>query len=90
LGVRGREADLEYTTSSLSQSARLPTLAVLLLWSGLMFDPSSPYLAMQWASTFSFSSFVVGVLLANAVLMVFSILSGYIASREGANICSCF
>jgi cytosine permease len=38
---------------------------------------------MQWASTFSFSSFVVGVLLANAVLTVFSILSGYIASREG-------
>lgn len=75
--------DREYVFSSVPLMARLSPVATVMLWASLTLDPSAPYLASWWGASFPFTTFVVGVLLANLVLSVFSSLSGYMASREG-------
>lgn len=75
--------DKEYVFSSVPLMARLSLVATVMLWASLTLDPSAPYLASWWGASFPFTTFVVGVLLANLVLSIFSSLSGYIASREG-------
>ncbi|MEM0106575.1 MAG: hypothetical protein QXX81_08615, partial [Zestosphaera sp.] len=76
-------ADREFALSPVPVVARLSLVATVMLWASLTLDPSAPYLASWWGSSFPFTTFVVGVLLANLVLSVFSALSGYMASREG-------
>ena len=75
--------DKEYVLSSVPLMARLSLAATVMLWASLTLDPSAPYLASWWGASFPFATFVVGVLLANLILSIFSSLSGYIASREG-------
>ncbi|MCC6032521.1 MAG: hypothetical protein LM561_00360 [Desulfurococcaceae archaeon] len=75
--------DKEYVLSSVPLVARLSLAATVMLWASLTLDPSAPYLASWWGASFPFATFVVGVLLANLILSIFSSLSGYIASREG-------
>lgn len=58
-------------------------VATVMLWASLTLDPSAPYLASWWATSFSFATFVAGVVVANVVLSLFSSLSGYIATKEG-------
>ncbi len=76
-------ADTEYSLQPVPLIARLSLMATILLWASLTLDPSAPYLASWWGSSFPFVVFLVGTLVANLVLSIFSSLSGYIASKEG-------
>ncbi|RLG82429.1 MAG: hypothetical protein DRO39_09525 [Thermoprotei archaeon] len=75
--------DQDYALQPVPLAARLSTVASVLVWASLTLDPSAPYLAMWWASSFGLATLTAAVLLANLVLSVFSSLSAYIASREG-------
>ena len=75
--------DTEYSLQPVPLVARLPLMATILLWASLTLDPSAPYLASWWGSSFPFVVFLVGTIVANLVLSIFSSLSGYIASKEG-------
>lgn len=75
--------DREYTLSPIPISARLPLIATIMLWAGLTLDPSAPYLASWWGSTYPFITLVLGTIIATVVLSIFSSLSSYIASKEG-------
>lgn len=77
------KVDKEYVFTSVPLAARLSLVATVMLWASLTLDPSAPYLASWWGASFPFTTFIVGVLLANFVLSIFSSLSGYMASREG-------
>ncbi len=80
----GKEpGDTEYTLNPVPLAARLPLVAVVLLWASLTLDPSAPYLAMWWGSSHPFIVFLAAVLIADVVLSIFSSISGYIAAREG-------
>lgn len=76
-------ADREFALSPVPVVARFSLVGTVMLWASLTLDPSAPYLASWWSSSFSFITFVAGALAANLVLSIFSSLSGYIASREG-------
>lgn len=76
-------ADTEYSLQPVPLVARLSLMATILLWASLTLDPSAPYLASWWGSSFPFVVFLVGTIVANLVLSIFSSLSGYIASKEG-------
>ncbi len=75
--------DTEYSLQPVPLVARLSLMATILLWASLTLDPSAPYLASWWGSSFPFVVFLVGTIVANLVLSIFSSLSGYIASKEG-------
>ncbi len=75
--------DREYALQPVPLAARLPLIAVILLWASLTLDPSAPYLAMEWGMKFSFLTLLIATLTANIVLSIFSSLSAYIASKEG-------
>lgn len=81
--VTRRELDKEYSLTPVPLTDRLTLIATIVLWAGLTLDPSAPYLASWWGSSFPFATFIAGTLIANIVLSVFSTLSGYMASREG-------
>ncbi len=75
--------DTEYSLQPVPLVARLSLMATILLWASLTLDPSAPYLASWWGSSFPFVVFLIGTIVANLVLSIFSSLSGYIASKEG-------
>ncbi|MEM4033060.1 MAG: hypothetical protein QXV53_07160, partial [Zestosphaera sp.] len=83
MSLSSEKVDKEYVFTSVPLAARLSLVATVMLWASLTLDPSAPYLASWWGASFSFTTFIVGVLLANFVLGIFSSLSGYMASREG-------
>ncbi|MEM4646578.1 MAG: hypothetical protein QXY67_04820 [Zestosphaera sp.] len=83
MSLSSGKVDKEYVFTSVPLAARLSLVATVMLWASLTLDPSAPYLASWWGASFSFTTFIVGVLLANFVLGIFSSLSGYMASREG-------
>jgi len=78
-----RVEDREFALSPVPLSAKLPLVATVMLWAGLTLDPSAPYLASWWGSTYPFATLVLGTITATVVLSLFSSLSAYIASKEG-------
>ncbi|MEM3924143.1 MAG: hypothetical protein QXZ48_07660 [Zestosphaera sp.] len=83
MSLSSGKVDKEYVFTSVPLAARLSLVATVMLWASLTLDPSAPYLASWWGASFSFTTFIVGVLLANFVLGISSSISGYMASREG-------
>jgi len=79
----GMEKDTEYTLESVPITARLSLIAVTLVWASLTLDPSAPYLAMWWGSSYTFATLLIAILSANILLSIFSSLSGYIGAKYG-------
>ncbi|WP_440059497.1 hypothetical protein ACSU1N_06845 [Thermogladius sp. 4427co] len=75
--------DKEFALRPVPLGARLSFLAVLMMWAGLTLDPSAPYLSAWWASIFNFSTLLLGLVIGNLILSLFSATSGYIATKHG-------